>query len=59
MLKAPSWLVVLVYVEPALFVPTMMTGIRPVKPLDGEAVDIDVRVEVGPVTVWVCCMVIG
>lgn len=59
MLITPGWVVVLVYVEPALFVPTIMTGMTPVKPLDGVAVDNDVSVEVGPVTVFVFWTVIG
>jgi hypothetical protein len=53
---APGWVVVLVNVEPSLSVSTMMTGMNPVKPPFvgvGLAVEIDVRVEIDPVTVVV------
>lgn len=57
---APGCVVVLVYVEPSLSVATMMTGTTPVKPpFVGLAGEIDVRVEVGPVTVVVLKIVTG
>lgn len=60
MLIAPGCVVVLVYVEPSLSVATMMTGMTPVKPpFVGLAVDMEVRVEVGPVTVVVLPTVTG
>jgi len=59
-LIAPGCVVVLVYVEPSLFVPTITTGMTPVKPPFVELpVVIDVRVEVGPVTVVVLPIVTG
>ena len=59
MLIAPGSVVVLVYVEPALSVPTMMTGMTPVKPFEADAVDIDVTVDAGPDSVVVDSSVMG
>ena len=57
---APGCVVVLVYVEPSLSVDTIMMGMTPVNPpLVGLAVETDVSVEVGPVTVVVLSTVMG
>lgn len=58
-LIAPGSVVVLVYVEPSLSVVTMMTGITPVKPLEGLAIDTEVTVDPEPDSVIVFSMVTG
>jgi len=59
-LITPGCVVVLVYVEPSLSVETTIIGTTPVKPpFVGLAVDTEVRVEVGPVTVVVLSTVMG
>ena len=56
-LIAPGWLVVVVYVDPALSVLVITTGMRPVNPL--ESVDTEVTVDGGPETVVVLHSVTG
>lgn len=57
MLTAPGWLVVVVYVEPALSVLVITTGMNPVNPLD--SVDTEVIVDGDPDTVVVLHSVTG
>ena len=49
----------LVYVDPSLFVEIIITAMTPVYLFEELAVEIDVRVEVGPDTVAVLAIVMG